>query len=143
LQVAMSKSCATRVLAATTLFLAGCGGSSDQGNGEKQLTVPAYGPFPAITIPVTEGTPAQCRRYARAFTRAAVGFLEPFPSDADNYRVQARLQFFEFKGHLCDVSIVRRALSRQLTVNQRREVVAGLAFLSEMEQRELTTGQGN
>ena len=140
-QVPMSRSCAAWLLAAV-LLLAGCGGSSGQGKGEKQVTVPAYGPFPAVIIPVTEGTPALCRRYAQAFTRAAVSFLAPFPSDADIYWVQARLQFFEFKGHLCDVRILRRALSRQLTVKQRREVVGRMGFLSEIE-RELTEVQRN
>jgi hypothetical protein len=136
--VHLSKSCRVWLLA--TLLLAGCGDSSGHGKEEKQLTVPAYNLYPAVTIPVTEGTPAQCRRYAKAFTRAAVSFLAPFPSDADNYFVLARLQFFEFKAHLCNVGILRRALSRELTVKQRRELVARLGFLSEIE-RELTEVQ--
>jgi hypothetical protein len=137
----MSKSCPARLLVAV-LLLAGCGDSSGQGKGEKALTVPAYNLYPAVTIPVTEGTPAQCRRYAQAFTRAAVSFLAPFPSDADVYFIQARLQFFEFKAHLCDVGILRTALSRRLTLKQRRDVVAQMGFLSEIE-HELTELQRN
>jgi hypothetical protein len=140
-QVPVSRSFAAWLLAAA-LLLAGCSDSSGQGEGEKQLTIPAYGSYPAVTIPVTEGTPALCRRDAQAFTRAAVSFRAPFPSDADNYFVLARVQFFDFKGHLCDVRILRRALSRQLTVKQRRELVARLGFLSDIE-RELTEVQRN
>ena len=137
----MSRSCAAWLLAAA-VFLAGCGGASSQGKGEEQLTVPAYGPFPAVTIRVTQGTPARCRSYAQAFSRAAVSFLAPWPSDTDIYFIQARLQFFEFKGHLCDDHILRRALSRRLTVGQRTEVVTRMGFLSEVE-RELTDLHGN
>ena len=107
------------------LVLAGCGGSS----GHKALTVPAYGGFPSTTIAVTKGTPEYCRRDAEAFTRDAVAFLRPFPSDADVYRVQARLQFIDFKAHLCDVAVLRKEFSRRLTAGQRRAVVQSFSFL--------------
>jgi hypothetical protein len=125
------------LLVAVAVALAGCGGSSGQGNAE-QITVAAYGPFPAQTIPVTEGSPAQCRRYANAFSRSAVSFLAPWPSDADNYVVIARVQFVEFKAHLCDVAILRDALMRRTTAKQREAIIAGLPFLDDETGRELT-----
>jgi hypothetical protein len=117
--------------------LGGCGGSSDHGKAVKQLTVPAYGTYPPMTITVTEGTPALCRRDAEAFTRNAVSFLAPSATPADQYSISARLQFIDFKAHLCDVSVLRKVLSRRLTVTQRRVLVARLGFLGEIG-RELT-----
>ena len=85
----------------SVLLLAGCGGSStDQGTAEKQITAPAYNGYPAVAIPVETGTPARCRHEAGAFSREAVAFLAPFPSDSDTHLVIARLQFLEFKGWL-------------------------------------------
>jgi hypothetical protein len=90
-------------------------------------------------IPVTTGTPAQCRREAQAFSRAAVAFLAPFPSDSDTHLVLARLQFYEFMAHQCDVAILREAFARRATAAQRRAIVARIefAFLGETG-RELT-----
>lgn len=113
------------------LVLGGCGGSSVHGDGGKQVTVPAYSGYPAMTIPVSAGTQAQCRREAQAFSRAAVSFLAPFPSDADNYMVLARVQFYAFKAHLCDVAILRNALVRRTTPKQRRFIVDRFGFLGE------------
>jgi hypothetical protein len=131
------------VLAA--LALGGCGGSSKHDKAVKRLTVPAYGiaggGVTSTTITVTAGTPAYCRRDAEAFTRDAVSFLEPFPSDADQYRVAARLQFIDFKAHQCDVAILRNAFSR-LTGRQRRSIVSGLGFLGETG-RKLTRAARN
>ena len=103
------------------VVLAGCG-DSDGDDKEKQLTVPDYGPFPAMTVPVTQGTPEQCRAEADAFSRAAEGFLRPFPSDADNYRVLARVQFVAFKAHSCDTAILR---DRARDAPQRRAIWLG------------------
>jgi hypothetical protein len=124
----------------SALLLGGCGGSSSgHGDAEKQITVPSYNGYPAITIPVTSGTPAQCRREAQVFSRAAVAFLAPFPSDSDTHLVLARLQFLEFKAHRCDVAILRTAFSRRATAKQRRAIVGRIefAFLGETG-RELT-----
>jgi len=134
----VSRSSAVWLLSA--LLLGGCGGSSAHGNAEKEVTAPAYSRYPAITIPVASGTPAQCRREAQVFSREAVSFLAPFPSDSDTHLVVARLQFYEFKAHRCDVAILREALSRRATVKQRRAIVAsdGFTFLGETG-RELTT----
>ena len=111
--------------------LAGCGGSDSDGHGQKALTVPDYGQFPAMTVPVTPGTSATCRREADAFSRAAEGFLRPFPSDADNYRVLARVQFIAFKAHLCNTAILRKALEQRLTERQLREVLRFFGFMGE------------
>ena len=132
----MGRSLAASVLA--VLVLGGCGGSPD-GNAEKELTVPAYGQFPAMTVPVTRGTPAFCRAKADAFSRAAAAFLRPFPSDADNYRVLARVQFIAFEAHLCDTAMLRTALSRRLTMKQRREVMRYFGFVGDTA-RELVRG---
>ncbi len=121
----MNRPSAAWVLCA--LVLGGCGGSG-HGNAEKQITAPAYNGYPAITIPVTTGTPAQCRREAQVFSRAAVDFLAPFPSDSDTHLVIARLQFLEFKAHRCDIAILREAFSRRATARQRRAIVARVEF---------------
>ena len=111
------------------LLLGGCGGSSSgPGATEKQITVPAYNVYPAITIPVKSATPARCRNEAEAFSREAVAFLAPFPSDSDTHWVIARVQFLEFKAHRCDLEILRRAFSRQATREQRQAIVARSEF---------------
>lgn len=125
----MGRSLAASLLA--VLVLGGCGGSPGDESASNELTVPAYGQFPAMTVPVTRGTPAFCRAKADAFSRAAADFLRPFPSDADNYRVLARVQFIAFEAHLCDVAVLRAAFSRRLTLEQRREVISYFGFLGE------------
>src|SRR5262249_11022538 len=112
----------------SALVLGGCGGSSTKGDAEGQVTSPSYNGYPAITIPVTTGTPAQCQYAAQAFSRNAVRFLAPFPSDSDNYLVIARLQFYEFKAHPCDVAILRSAFARRATAKQRRTIVGRIEF---------------
>ncbi len=124
-----------------TVVLAGCGGSHGDDSAEKALTVPAYGPFPAMTLPVEQGTPAECRAEAEAFSRAAASFLIPYPSDADNYRVLARVQFMAFMAHRCDTAILRTAFSRRLTVRQRRAVLAFFGFLGETARQLAPTPQ--
>lgn len=123
----VSRSSAAWLLSA--LLLGGCGGSSSaDGSAEKQITAPAYNGYPAITIPVTSGTPAQCRREAQVFSREAVSFLAPFPSDSDAHLVVARLQFLAFKAHRCDLAILRKALLRRATEKQRRAIVRRVEF---------------
>ncbi len=128
----------TRFLAicvAVVALLAGCGGSSGDRGAEKELTVPAYGPFPARTVPVRAGTAAVCRAKAEAFSRAAEAFLRPFPSDADNYRVLARVQFTAFQAYRCDTSLLREALVRRLTPRQLQEVLSFFGFMGETGRR--------
>lgn len=122
----MHKSSVAFVLAA--LLLGGCGGS-DHGDSQTHITVPAYNGYPAITIPVKSGTPAQCRHEAQAFSREAVEFLAPFPSDSDTHLVIARLQFFEFKAHRCDLAILRSSFSERATRKQRRTIVGRIEFM--------------
>ena len=107
-------------------MLAGYVGSANADNG---VTIPKYSHFPSTTIPVKKGTPAQCRTEADSFSRAAKAFLRPYPSDTDIYRVLARLQFTAFTAHRCNTSILRQAVSRQLTVKQLREVLRFFGFM--------------
>ena len=75
------------------------------------------------------GTLAQCRAEADSFSRAARAFLRPYPSDTDIYLVLARTQFTAFMAHRCDTAVLRRAVSRRLTVKQLREVLAFFGFM--------------
>jgi hypothetical protein len=113
------------------LALAGCAGSSHRAETPKALTVPAYAGYPPITITVTEGTPELCRGDADAFARDAVAFLQPSTSPPDQFYLSARLQFFDFKAHLCDVAILREAVSHRLTEKQQRIIVERFGFLGE------------
>jgi hypothetical protein len=126
------------VLLLGSLLLAGCG-SNGHRKAAKALTVPAYNGFPAITMAVEQGTAERCRGAAEAFVHDAVAFLKPYPSDADVYRVQARLQFMDFKAHLCDVATLRKMLSNRLKPAKRRYIVDHFTFLGETAQ-ELLAG---
>jgi hypothetical protein len=120
-------------LLVTALVLAGCGGSSGHGKTAKQLTIPAYASFPAVTVPITKGTPARCRLDAKGFTRDAVAFLAPSPSTGpDVYFLGARTAFIDLEAHRCDVAYLRRPLSRRLTATQRRRLVGRFTFLGEI-----------
>jgi len=121
------RSSATAVLLCV-LLLAGCGGSRSGDGADKQITAPAYNGYPAITIPVETAAPARCRHEAEAFSREAVAFLAPFPSDSDTHLVIARLQFFEFKAHRCDVAMLRATFARHATPHQRRTIVDRIEF---------------
>jgi hypothetical protein len=112
------------------LLLAGCSGSSGDGDAERQVvTAPSYNGYPAVMIPVETAAPARCRHEARAFSREAVAFLAPFPSDSDTHLVIARLQFLEFKAHRCDLTILRDTFARHATPKQRRAIVARIEFM--------------
>jgi hypothetical protein len=122
------------VLLPAALAVGGCGGSSshEQDKAAKKVTVtfPAYGGFPATTVPVTAGTAALCKRDAQAFTREAVTFLNPpLPTPADEYFVAARTQFYDFRAHRCDPAFLRAALAQRLNAGQRRALIAGMPFL--------------
>jgi hypothetical protein len=118
----------------TALVLAGCGGSSGHGKAVKQVTFPAYGSFPATTVPITRGTPARCRTDAKGFTRDAVAFLAPSApgTPPDVYFIGARTAFIDLEAHRCDLAYLRGALSRRLTTTQRRRLVEGFTFLGEI-----------
>jgi hypothetical protein len=111
------------------VVLAGCGGSAARGDGANQVTAPAYNGYPAITIPVTTGSTARCRHEADAFSREAVKFLAPYPSDSDTHLVIARVQFYEFTAHRCDLAILRDAFSQHATPKQRRTIVDRIEFM--------------
>src|SRR3954453_21926052 len=113
--------------------LAGCGGSSDDGKtAKKQLTIPGYASFPAVTVPITKGSPARCRLDAKGITHNAVRFLAPSPTSLnDVYFLGARNTFVDFKAHRCDLAYLRGPLSRRLTAKQRRRLVARFTFLGE------------
>jgi hypothetical protein len=117
----------------TVPVLAGCGGSSDHGKTVKQLTIPAYASFPAVTVPITKGTPARCRLDAKGFTRDAVAFLAPRPATPpDVYFLGARTAFIDFEAHRCAVTYLRRPVSRRLTAAQRRRLIGRFTFLGDM-----------
>jgi hypothetical protein len=118
---------------ACALLLAGCGGSSGRDTAKGQVIVPAYNVYPAVTIPVKSATPARCGQEAEAFSREAVKWLAPYPSDSDTHLVIARVQFLAFKAHRCDVAILRDEFARQATPEQRRAVVqrSEFSFLGE------------
>jgi len=121
--------------------LAGCGGSDGDDSTAQALTVPAYGPYPAMTVPVAPGKAEDCRREADAFSRAAKGFLIPYPSDADNYRVLARVQFMAFTANLCDTAILREAVARRLSQTELREVLRFFGFLGQTAQELLQASE--
>jgi hypothetical protein len=110
------------------VLLAGCGGSSGS-EAANQVTAPAYNGYPAITIPVTTGSTARCRHEADAFSREAVKFLAPYPSDSDTHLVIARVQFYEFTAHRCDLGILRDAFAQHATPAQRRTIVDRIEFM--------------
>lgn len=117
----------------TTVQQTGSTTSSGRGNAVKQLTVPAYAGYPAITVPITRGTPARCRLDAKAFARDAVAFLAPSPpTPPDVYFLNARTTFVDSEAHRCGDRYLRGALSRRLTATQRRRVVGRFTFLGEI-----------
>ena len=120
------------MLAAALLGAIALGGYVGSANADKGLTIPRYSQYPATTIPMKRGTPAECRAEADSFSRAAKGFLRPYPSDTDIYRVLARVQFTAFMAHRCETAVLRQAVSRRLTVKQLREVLAFFGFMGEV-----------
>jgi hypothetical protein len=135
--------CAGLFACVVPLGLAGCGGgtamttgqqttttTSGHGEAEKQLTVPAYAGYPAVTVPIKNGTPARCRLDAKAFARDAVAFLAPSPpTPPDVYFLNARTTFVDSEAHRCGVTYLRGALSRRLTAAQQRRVLGRFTFL--------------
>jgi hypothetical protein len=107
------------------LALAGLAGVA---NADEGVTIPKYSQYPATTVPMKHGTPAQCRAEADSFTRNAKAFLRPYPSDPDIYRVLARVQFTAFVAHRCDTAVLRRAVARRLTAKQLHDVLAFFGF---------------
>ena len=121
-----------RVLAAALLGAVALGGYVASAAADNGLTIPRYSQYPATTIPMQRGTPAECSAEAESFSRAAKGFLRPYPSDTDIYRVLARVQFTAFMAHRCETAVLRQAVSRRLTMKQLREVLAFFGFMGEV-----------
>ena len=122
-------------MALAVVLLAGCGGDDQT---QKALTIPSDGRFAATKVATGPASAALCRAKADSFSRAAESFLLPYPSDADIYRVLARIQFTAFQAHHCDIAVLRTAVSRRLTPKQLREVLAFFGFLGDVG-RELAT----
>ena len=116
----------------SAVVLAAVAGLPGDANADKGLTIPKYSQYPATTVPVKRGTPAQCRGEAESFSRAAKSFLRPYPSDTDIYRVLARVQFTAFLAHRCDTAILRQAVWRQLTAKQLKDVLAFFGFMGDV-----------
>ena len=116
-------------MGAVALAVGGLSGAADADTG---VTIPKYSHYPATTVPVKRGTPAQCRAEADSFSRAAKSFLRPYPSDTDIYLVLARVQFTAFMAHRCDTAILRRAVSRRLTAKQLHNVLAFFGFMGDV-----------
>ena len=117
-----------------TLAMAGCGGGATTSSTSpvKRLTIPAYASFPAVTVPITKGTPARCRLDAKGFTRDAVAFLAPSPATPpDVYFIGARTAYIDLEAHRCEIAYLRGPLSRRLTATQRRRLVGRFTFLGE------------
>jgi hypothetical protein len=123
------------VLGVTVLVLvaAGCGGASRNAGATSQVTVPAYGVFPATTIsgPVDgRSRSAACRGDAASFADDSADFLAHFgPSaayPADLNYVIIRGDLADFRASRCDPRLLGRALWRKLTPKQRAEFVADL-----------------
>ncbi len=117
------------------LLLVAAVGSADAASADRGVTIPKYSQFPATTVPVKHGTPAQCRAEADSFSRHAEAFLRPYPSDTDIYRVLARVQFTAFTAHGCKTAILRKAISRRLSPKQLREVLTFFGFMGEVGER--------
>jgi hypothetical protein len=97
---------------------------------KKQLTIPGYSSFPAVTVPITKGSPARCRLDAKGITHNAVRFLGPSPTSLnDVYYLGVRNTFVDFKAHRCDLAYLRGPLSRRLSAKQRRRLVKRFTFL--------------
>jgi hypothetical protein len=120
-------------VAVAAVVLAGCGGSSARRETATQISVPAYGVFPATTVTGSATTTAglrACRSTARTFAEDAVDFLAHFgpaaayPADLNFVIIREDLSRFASRG--CDVALIGSALARRMTAAERKELVADL-----------------
>ena len=119
--------------AACAASAAGCGSAPRRSAGTTQVTVPAYGVFPATTVESRAGAggagPA-CRAAARSFADDSVDLLAHFgasaayPADLNYVIVRSELAGFRARG--CDLRLLGLALERRLTPRQREDLVADL-----------------
>jgi hypothetical protein len=122
-------SAAVCVLAAA----AGCGSGSRHAAGTTQVTVPAYGVFPATTVRTANGRASDgrsCRATALSFADDSADLLAHFGSKAaypaDLNYVIVRSELAAFRSGHCDLQLLGRALERRLSPKQRTDLVADL-----------------
>jgi hypothetical protein len=112
------------------LALCGCGGSSPGARTAAQVSLPAYGSFPATTIAGSPASARVCRANAQVFARDAVDFLAHFgPAaayPADLNLVIVREDLGRLETHGCDPRALGDALARTLTPSQRSAFMADL-----------------
>jgi len=110
--------------------LTGCGGSSSHAEQKKDVTVPAYGVFPATTESVSPASERACKQNAEGFADNAVQFLAHSGPEAaypaDLYYVIMRGAITNFQAQRCETALLGNALVRRLTAKQRRVFVAAL-----------------
>jgi hypothetical protein len=110
---------------------AGCGSGSRHAAGATQVTVPAYGVFPATTVRRAEGSDSKaCRATARSFADDSADLLAHFGAKAaypaDLNYVIVRSDLAGFQAGRCDLQLLGRALERRLSPKQRDNLVADL-----------------
>lgn len=112
------------IAAAVVTLLAGCGGTT-----RREVTVGAYGNYPAQTITGT-ATPVECTRDGNAFAKdglmllAHSGASAAYP--ADLYYSILHEDFADFQARGCDPKFIGDALRSRLTARQRAALVADL-----------------
>jgi hypothetical protein len=109
--------------------LAGCG-SSGHTRARNEVTLPAYGGFPATTISAQAAGSRVCENNARTFAHDALGLLAHFgPAaayPADLNVVIVREDLARWRTHGCSLQVLGAALARRLTKAQRRDLVDDL-----------------
>jgi hypothetical protein len=112
---------------------AGCGSGSRHAAGTTQVTVPAYGVFPATTVRTGSrkaGDGKTCRATALSFADDSADLLAHFGSKAaypaDLNYVIVRSELAAFRSGRCDLQLLGHALERRLSPKQRTDLVADL-----------------
>ena len=110
---------------------AACGSGSRGASGTTQVTVSAYGVFPATTVRSGAGSAGtSCRSTARSFAEDSADLLAHFGSraayPADLNYVIVRSELASFRADRCDLRLLGRALERRLSRTQRTDLVADL-----------------
>jgi hypothetical protein len=111
--------------------VAGCGSGSRHASRTTDVTVPAYGVFPATTVRSAEATQSKrCRATARSFAEDSLDLLAHFGSKAaypaDLNYVIVRSELSGFQAGRCDLQLLGRALESRLSPRQRTDLVADL-----------------
>jgi hypothetical protein len=109
----------------------GCGGGPQHASGTAQVTVGAYGVFPATTVrSATASESKTCRATARSFAEDSVDLLAHFGSKAaypaDLNYVIVRSELSGFQAGRCDLQLLGSALERRLSPKERSDLVTDL-----------------